>query len=41
MEKDEFYNDFFEEVKIGIECIYCFVDVIVFFDLWIGGMFLL
>lgn len=41
MEKDEFYNDVIEEVYIGINyCGYCF-DVIVIFDLWIGGRFLL
>lgn len=32
MEKDEPYNDFLEEVKIGTECIHRHADVIVSFD---------
>lgn len=32
MEKDEPYNDFLEEVKIGTTCIHRYADVIVSFD---------
>lgn len=37
MEKDEPYNDFLEEVKIGTACVHNSADVILSFDSRTGG----